>query len=264
MYFGFENITVGYGKTPVLKNFTLDVPKSKLITVIGENGSGKSTLLKTVFGSSTQSSGNVILEDKPIRDYSPKALAQKIAYLPQSHTAPDDMDVYTLVSLGRYPHRKFAHSLTQTDTAAIERALELAGLTALKDRTIASLSGGEAQRAWIAMTVAKEAEILILDEPTTHLDIGYQVEVLELIKALSHKLGITVLCVLHDVNMAARYSDVICAIKNGAVCACGTPDEVVTRENLIRVFGINADVLYDTAHECPYFIARERLGGEHQ
>ncbi len=264
MYFGFKNITVGYGKAPVLREFTLDVPKSKILTVIGENGSGKSTLLKTVFGTLTPSVGNVILEDKPIGGYSPKALAQKIAYLPQSHTVPDDMDVYTLVSLGRYPYRKLARGLTKSDTDAVERAIELTGLSALQDRAVASLSGGEAQRAWIAMAIAQEADILILDEPTTYLDIGYQVEVLELIKKLSSELGLTVLCVLHDINMAARYSDIICAIKDGSVCVCGTPDEVVTRENLARIFGINADVLYDTAHGCPYFIARERLGGERQ
>ena len=259
MYFGFENITVGYKKISVLKNFSLDVPKGKTVTVIGENGSGKSTLLKAIFGSSVLSEGRIILEDKPLCSYSAKSLAKRIAYLPQSHAVPDDIDIYTLVSLGRYPHRKFAHSLTKSDISAIEHAIKLAGLTHLKERTIASHSGGEAQRAWSAMTVAQGAEILILDEPTTHLDVGYQIEVLELIKRLSNELGITVLCVLHDVNMAARYSDIICALKDGKLFASGTPSEVVTRENLAHIFGINTDVLFDTTHSCPYFIADERL-----
>ena len=259
MYFGFENITVGYKKASVLKNFSLDVPKGKTVTLIGENGSGKSTLLKSIFGASVISKGRIILEDKALSSYSPRSLAKRIAYLPQSHTAPDDIDVYTLVSLGRYPHRKFAHSLTKSDVAAIEHAIELAGLTHLKERTVASLSGGEAQRAWIAMTVAQGAEILILDEPTTHLDVGYQIEVLELIKRLSNEFGITVLCVLHDVNMAARYSDIICALKDGKLLASGAPREIVTRENLAHIFGINTEILFDTTHSCPYFIAHERL-----
>lgn len=258
MYFGFENITVGYGKKPVLHGLTLDVPKGKTVTVIGENGSGKSTLLKSIFGTPAPSEGRIIFDDKPLRDYSVRSLAKKISYLPQSHTAPQDTDVYTLVSLGRYPHRKFARGTSKCDTEAIERAIRLTGLTTLASRPVSSLSGGEAQRAWIAMTVAQGAEILILDEPTTHLDVGYQLEILELIRKLSTELGITVLCVLHDVNMAARYSDLICAIKDGSVCAYGEPREVVTRENLAQIFGIDATVLIDKEHDCPYFIAKAR------
>lgn len=260
MYFGFENITVGYGKTPVLRKFTLDVPKGKLLTVIGENGCGKSTLLKSIFGSPSPSEGRIILEDKPISGYSPRTLAKKIAYLPQSHAAPDDIDVYTLVSLGRYPYRKFARGLTKTDTDAIGRAIKLTGLTTHQSRTVASLSGGEAQRTRIAMAIAQEADILILDEPTTHLDVGYQIEVLELIKRLTNEFGITVLCVLHDVNMAARYSDIICALKDGKAFISGTPSEVLTRGNLAHVFGIKTEILYDGTHDCPYFIADEGLG----
>lgn len=261
MYFGFENITADYGKRAILKNLTLAVEKGKVTAIIGENGCGKSTLLKTVFDKSLISEGNIILDGKSIREYSRKQLSKKIAYLSQSHSVPPDTTVYSLVSLGRYPHRKFARGLDKYDVTAIENALKLTGLISLKDRPYSSLSGGEAQRARIAMAVAQDAHILILDEPTTHLDVAYQLEVMELIKRLSRERGTTVLTVLHDINAAARFADRLCAIKDGNAVVCGTPEDVVTSENLARIFDIDATVFTDTEHNSPYFIANAKAKG---
>ena len=219
MYFGFRNLSVSYGKKEVLRSLDVDVPRGKVVTVIGQNGCGKSTMLKTVSKAVTPKRGEVVFCDRRLGEYAPKKLAQQIAYLSQVHESPPDIDVRTLVSYGRYPYSKFGRGLTQADADIIDRALALTGLTALQDRILSTLSGGERQRAWIAMTIAQEPEILILDEPTTYLDVSYQVEVLELVKKLNRELGITIIMVLHDIDLAARYSDVLMAVKGRpAVC----------------------------------------------
>ena len=232
MYFGFRNLSVSYGKKEVLRSLDVDVPRGKVVTVIGQNGCGKSTMLKTVSKAVTPKRGEVVFCDRRLGEYAPKKLAQQIAYLSQVHESPPDIDVRTLVSYGRYPYSKFGRGLTQADADIIDRALALTGLTALQDRILSTLSGGERQRAWIAMTIAQEPEILILDEPTTYLDVSYQVEVLELVKKLNRELGITIIMVLHDINLAARYSDVLMAVKGGRLYAAGTPAEIVNKRYL--------------------------------
>ena len=262
MYFGFENISVSYGKKQVLRNLTFEVPQGKIVTLIGPNGCGKSTLLRTFSRAVTPSSGHVLLDDQPISSFPPKKLAQRIAYLPQEYSAPPDIDVRTLVSCGRYPHSSLGRDMTAADTAAIDRALALTGMSELQRQTLATLSGGERQRARIAMNLAQQPEILILDEPTTYLDIGYQVEVLELVRELNRSLGLTVLMVLHDLNLAARYSDLLCAIRDGRLYAAGTPCEVITAGHLQKIFGIHAEIHYDETHQCPYFIADKHVREE--
>lgn len=254
MYFGFQDIYASYGKKEILRGLTLDIPRGKIVTLIGQNGCGKSTLLKTVSKAVIPKSGKVVYLDKKLSSYPPKQLAQKIAYLSQVHESPPDIDVRTLVSYGRFPHSRFGRGLTAEDGEIIDRALALTGLTHLKDRILATLSGGERQRAWIAMTIAQEPEILILDEPTTYLDISYQVEVLELVQRLNRELGITIVMVLHDINLAARYSDYLAAIRGGILFTKGTPEDVVTEENLRSIFKIEAAVYRDLIHGCPYFI----------
>ena len=254
MYFGFEHITVEYGRKQILSDLTLEVPKGKIVTLIGQNGCGKSSLLKTVPRAVTPKSGQVIYDNRPMRNYAPKILAQKIAYLAQVHTSPPDIDVRTLVSYGRYPYTRFGHGQTKADAEIIDRAIQMTGLYDLQTQALATLSGGERQRAWIAMNVAQEPEILILDEPTTYLDIGYQVEVLELVRQLNRELGITILMVLHDLNLASRYSDLLYAIKDRSLYAQGTPDAVMTAENLQTIFGIEARILHDADNHCPFFI----------
>lgn len=262
MYFGFENISVCYGKKTVLHDLSLEVPRGKIVTLIGPNGCGKSSLLKTVSRAVLPSAGRVLLEDRPLASYPPKKLAQRIAYLSQVHISPPDIDVRTLVSYGRYPHTVFGRGMTGTDAAVIDRALALTGLTELQHRLLSTLSGGELQRARIAMNIAQEPEILILDEPTTYLDIGYQLEVLELVRELNRTLGITVLSVLHDINSAARYSDLIYAIRDGRIYAAGTPDEAITAEHLRGIFDIDAVILRDEEHGCPCVIANKSLKKE--
>lgn len=259
MYFGFENITITYDKKTVLKNLSMEVPKGKIVTLIGQNGCGKSSLLKIISKANRPKSGKVLFCDRELKSYKPKLLAQKIAYLAQVHCSPPDIDVRTLVSYGRYPYTRAGKGLSQKDREVIDNCIELTGLQHLQTNQLATLSGGERQRAWIAMTIAQEPEILILDEPTTYLDIGYQMEVLELVRDLNQKLDITILMVLHDLNLAARYSDYLYVIKDGSLYAQGTPQEILTENNLRNVFSIEAFIKNDDGHSCPYFIPHKAL-----
>ena len=254
MYFGFKNVTVRYGRKTVLENVSVDIPKGKIVTLIGQNGCGKSSLLKIVSRAVEPRCGGAMLDGRPLRQYPPKLLARKIAYLAQVHTSPPDIDVRTLVSYGRYPYTRLGRGLTEADGTVIERVLAMTGLKELESRILSTLSGGERQRAWIAMAICQEPEILILDEPTTYLDIGYQIEVLELIKKLNAELGITIVMVLHDLNLAARYSDMLYAIKNRRVYACGSCSDIITECHLKNIFDIEATVFEDKINACPYFI----------
>ena len=210
--------------------------------------------MKVIPRAVTPKTGCCELDCRSIREYRSKLLARRIAYLAQVHTSPPDIDVRTLVSYGRYPYMKPGRGMTKADGEIVDNIIRMTGLEKLSAQPLSTLSGGERQRAWIAMTVAQEPEILVLDEPTTYLDIGYQIEVLELVKNLNRTLGITILMVLHDLNLAARYSDILAAIKDGRVYVSGTPTEVLTVENLRTIFGIGSTVTRDEAHDCPFFI----------
>lgn len=258
MYFGFDHVSIAYGKKQILGDISMEFEKGKITTLIGPNGCGKSSLLKTVPRTVTPVSGSPIFEDKPLKSYTPKELARKIAYLPQIHDSPDDITIRTLVSYGRFPYKKFGSGLTQEDERIIDETLELTGLTALRERTMNNLSGGEKQRAWIAMTICQQPQILLLDEPITYLDVGYQVEVLELVRDLRDKLHITIGMVLHDMNFTARYSDRIYVLKDGRVHACGTPEEIICRENLNAVFSVDSQLYHDEKNDCP-IVVPERI-----
>jgi len=184
-------------------------------------------------------------------------LAKRIAYLPQIHTSPDDIDIRTLVSYGRYPYKRFGGGLTEEDTRIIDETLQLTGLSHLSNRLMNNLSGGEKQRAWIAMTICQQPQILLLDEPITYLDIGYQVEVLELVRELCDRLKITIVMVLHDMNFTARYSDRIYVLKDGTVHKYGDPIHVIERENLKQVFNIDSQLYHDEKNDCPIIIAEK-------
>lgn len=259
MYFGFRNITIAYKKKCVLENVTLEIPCGKIVTIIGQNGCGKSSLLKTVSRAVTPQNGDVIYNDQTMQTYNRKKFARKIAYLAQVHTSPPDIDVRTLVSYGRYPYMKFGRGLTKADIDIVDTTIEITGLTELQNRALSTLSGGERQRAWIAMTVCQQPEILILDEPTTYLDISYQIEVLELVQRLNREMGMTILMVLHDLNLAARYSDRLVAVKEKKILAVGTPSEILTESYLREIFHINAIVKTDTDNGCPYFIPKNSI-----
>lgn len=258
MYFGFKNISIHYGKTVILRDVTIDFPQGKTTTIIGPNGSGKSSLLRTISRAVSPASGTVIYQAKPLQHYKARYLAKKIAYLPQFHHSPEDIDVKTLVSYGRYPYSKFGRGMTSQDRLILEESLEMVGLRPMADRLLHSLSGGERQRAWIGMTLCQKPEILVLDEPITHLDIGYQIEVMELIKSLGQRLDITILMVLHDINLAARYSDYLLTLKDQGVLAFGKPREIINQENVKKIFHIDAQIIEDTQNNCPFMIP-ERL-----
>ena len=242
MYFGFEHITVAYGKHTVLQDITLEVPRGRMVALIGRNGCGKSSLLRTVSGAVKPRTGQVILEGHPLAKLAPRERARRIAYLGQAPFLPADIDVETLVSYGRYPYIRRGCGMTASDCEAVDRALLRTELMPLRNRLLTSLSGGELQRARIAMNLAQEPSVLILDEPTTHLDIGYQLEILELLRDLNRSLGLTVLMVLHDINLAARYADLIFGILNGRIAVSGTPDEVITAAGIRTLFAIDAEI----------------------
>lgn len=262
MFFGFKDISVKYGKKTVLSDVNIDFPEGRIVTLIGKNGCGKSSLLKTVSRAVTPCAGTPVFRDKPLKEYKSKLLAKEIAYLPQVHSSPPDIDVKTLVSYGRFPYMKMGRPMTKEDSDAIEEAISFTGLSQYKERIVSSLSGGERQRAWIAMTVCRRPKVLILDEPTTYLDISYQVEVLELVKRLNEEKGVTIIMVLHDLNLAARYSDLLYVIKGGGVYLKGPPKEVLTAENIRDVFEIEADVFEDTKNGCPFFIPLKSVAAD--
>ena len=258
MYFGFDNVSIAYGKRQILENITMDFEKGKITTIIGPNGCGKSSLLKTISRVVTPTAGTPVYQDKPIREYSPKELAKKIAYLPQIHMSPKDINIKTLVSYGRFPYKRFGSGITMEDRKIIDETLELTGLAHMGERMLNNLSGGEKQRAWIAMTICQQPEILLLDEPITYLDIGYQVEVLELIKELGERLKITIVMVLHDMNFTARYSNRIYMLKDHHVYDYGKPDIIIEHDRMEHVFSIDSQIVHDDKNDCPFLIP-ERL-----
>lgn len=259
MYFGFKDVTIKYGKSLVVEDVNIEFPKGKTTTIIGSNGCGKSSLLKTIPRVVVPERGEVFFSDKPIRKYNPKELAKRIAYLPQVHQSPSDIDVKTLVSYGRYPHKKFTGGLTKHDRAVIDETIELTGLTHLSNRVLTTLSGGERQRAWIAMIICQQPEILVLDEPITYLDIGYQLEVMEMIKSLGEQLNITIVMVLHDINLAARYSHHLISIENHHVHIQDSPRAMMNEENLNKIFRIGAQIHEDSKNNCPFIIPEKSI-----
>ncbi len=259
MYFGFKNIKITFDKKTVVEDITMDFKKGDIVTIIGQNGCGKSSLLRTLSNAVKPTSGSCIYLDKPLKEYKKREIAKKVAILPQIHDAPQDIDLRTLVSYGRFPYTSFSNALTEEDWKVVDRTMEATGITHLAKQKVSTLSGGERQRGWIAMTLCQEPEILVLDEPTTYLDINHQVEVLELISKLNKTLGITIIMVIHDINLALRYSDYIYTIKDGLVYREGKPFEVITKEFLRDVFSLDVTMYEDKVNNCPYFIPNNTI-----
>lgn len=251
---GAEDITVGYGVTPVISELTFDVPDGQVTSIIGPNGCGKSTLLRTLARLLKPSSGRVRLDGTAIGDVPTREISQRLALLPQSPISPDGLLVRDLVGRGRHPHQKWFRQWSPDDEQAVEAAMRVTDTLHLADRSIDQLSGGQRQRAWIAMTLAQDTDLVLLDEPTTFLDLAHQIEVLDLVTRLNRERGRTVVMVLHDLNLAARYSDVIVVMKDGAIVEQGPPTEIFTAPMLSTVFGLDADILPDPRTGLPILV----------
>jgi iron complex transport system ATP-binding protein len=249
-----ESVTVGYGGDPVVRDLTIEIPQGQVTTIIGPNGCGKSTLLRTLARLLKPSDGRVVLDGDAIGAMPTREIARRLALLPQSPVAPDGLLVRDLVGRGRHPHQRWFRQWSRDDEDVVEAALSMTDTADLGDRPLDQLSGGQRQRAWIAMTLAQDTELMLLDEPTTFLDLAHQVEVLDLVTRLNQERGRTVVMVLHDLNLAARYSDVVVVMKDGALLAQGPPDEVFTVDMLSAVFGLDADVLPDPRTGLPIIV----------
>lgn len=251
-----RDLCAGHGRTVVVPELDLVVESGTVTALVGPNGSGKSTLLMTLARVLRRQSGEVLLDGRPLRELSSTAIARRLGVLPQSAVVPPGATVREVVEQGRYPQVGAWAMLRRRDDAALHLALALTGLTRLADRRLDSLSGGERQRAWIAMTLAQETGVLLLDEPTTYLDVRHQIDLMDLVRQLRDEQGITVVMVLHDLNQAARYADRIIAMRDGRVLADGSPREVLTAEVLRTVFDVDAVVVDDPVTGRPLFLAR--------
>lgn len=246
-----ESLRVSYGNNEIVKDLNMEIPDGKITTIIGPNGCGKSTVLKTISRILTAKSGKVFLDGKEIIKESTKKIAQKMAILPQSPDAPEGLTVAELVSYGRFPYQKGMGKLTSKDWEVIEWALRVTGISSFKDRSVDALSGGQRQRVWIAMALAQETDIILLDEPTTYLDLAYQLEVLELLKYLNEVEKRTIVMVIHDLNHAARFAHHMVAMKDGEIIKEGTAEEVMTPQVLRDVFSIDAHIGIDPRTKKP-------------
>lgn len=249
-----RGLSVAYGRETIIERLDFAAIDGAFTALVGANGSGKSTLLKALAGLLPPKAGGVTLDGRPMASLPTKTVAQRIGMLKQAPVAPEGLSVVDLVRQGRYPHRSLFGQWSARDEEACAEALALTEMTALKERSLDSLSGGQRQRAWIALALAQQTQILLLDEPTTFLDVAHQIEVMELTRRLVRGQGKTVIAVLHDLNQAARYADHMVMLKAGAIVAAGTPQEVMTEEALREVFAIEARVMPDPFTGTPMCI----------
>lgn len=237
-----RNLSFSYGKQKVLKEVSLKIEEGKITTILGANGCGKSTLFSLMTKNRYSRKGNIFLSGKNILKLSLKEFARKVAIVQQYNTSSDDITVERLIAFGRTPHRKMMQGKTEEDETWVEWAMEVTNLTEYRDRSVQKLSGGQRQRVWIAMALAQNTRILFLDEPTTYLDIRYQIETLQLIRKLNREYGITIVMVLHDINQAIYFSDRLIGLKDGQVVLEGDPQKVVTSESIEELYGIRLRV----------------------
>ena len=254
-----ENLAVAYDDHFVVDDLDMQIPQGKITTIIGPNGCGKSTVLKAVGRILKPKNGMVYLNGDDIARLSTKEVAQKMAILPQSPQAPAGLTVGELVAYGRFPHQRGFGKLKPEDKKIIQWALEVTKLTEMETTAVDNLSGGQRQRVWIAMALAQQTDLILLDEPTTYLDLAYQLEVLELLYRLNREQGCTIVMVLHDLNLAARFADYMIAIRCGDIIKHGTPEEVMTAEVLKETFHINAEIMKDPRTGRPTCISYDLI-----
>lgn len=249
--FRMENLSSGYEQIRVFEGLNLTIEEGKITTIIGPNGCGKSTLLKTIGRILKKQQGTVYLQDQNMQNLSTKEIAKKLAILSQTPIAPGQLKVEELIAYGRYPHRNNVNRLTKKDEEMIEWALTVTNTIEFRDRDLAQLSGGQRQRVWLAMALAQETNILLLDEPTTYLDMAHQLEVLEIVKSLNEEHRCTIVMVLHDINHAARYSDQLIAMRQGVLMKTGTPQDILCVDVMRQVFNIDARIMEDPVTNTP-------------
>jgi iron complex transport system ATP-binding protein len=248
-----RGVTVGYGARTVIDDLDVAIPPGVITTIIGPNGCGKSTLLRTLSRLLKPAKGTVVLDGDDIVKLKTRDVAKKLGLLPQTPVAPEGLTVSDLVARGRHPHQSWLRQWSSDDVAVVERALAMTGVSDLADRPVDSLSGGQRQRVWISMTLAQGTDLLLLDEPTTYLDLAHAIDVLDLVDDL-HETGCTVVMVLHDLNLATRYSDNLIVMREGAILAQGHPREVITAELLHEAFGLRAKVIDDPVGDRPLIV----------
>ncbi|MFC9438204.1 ABC transporter ATP-binding protein [Nocardia sp. NPDC057030] len=258
-----DQVRLGYRGRTISDHLSVDIPDGAFTVIIGPNACGKSTLLRALARLLTPEDGAVLLDGKAITAYPAKEVARRIGLLPQSSTAPDGIRVADLVARGRYPHQTLLRQWSRADEAAVTAAMAATGVTDLSARSVDELSGGQRQRVWIAMVLAQETPIILLDEPTTYLDIAHQIQLLDLCRSLNRESGRTVVAVLHDLNHAFRYADHLIAMRDGRVIAAGAPREIATAELVRAVFALGCRIIDDPETGTPLVIPlAENAAGE--
>jgi iron complex transport system ATP-binding protein len=249
-----EQLTLGYGDRNVIEHLDLTVPPGKVTAIVGANACGKSTLLRSMSRLLAPRGGRVVLDGKEVHRTPAKQLARTLGLLPQSPIAPEGITVADLVGRGRHPHQGILSRWSTEDDVAVAAALDATETSELADRHVDELSGGQRQRVWIAMALAQQTDLLLLDEPTTFLDVSHQIEVLDLLTDLNRSRGTTIVMVLHDLNLAARYADHLIALAGGRLHAAGTPHEVLTEATVRAVFGLQNQVITDPTSGKPLML----------
>ncbi|TCP69909.1 iron complex transport system ATP-binding protein [Baia soyae] len=249
-----SQLKLAYGERVIIDGLDVEIPKGKITVLIGCNGCGKSTLLRSMARLLKPKTGTILLEGQAISKMATKEIAKQLAILPQGPVAPEGLTVLQLVKQGRFPYQSMLRQWSTEDEELVNKALHATGLDELRDQDVDSLSGGQRQRAWIAMTLAQNPDILLLDEPTTYLDLTHQVEVLDLLFTLNRQENRTILMVLHDLNLACRYADHLIAVKRGAIYAQGSPEDIMTPSLVRDVFQMDCKIISDPIFGTPLLI----------
>lgn len=255
-----SNLTLAYENACIIENMHIQIPNGKTTALVGPNGCGKSTLLRGISRLLKPKQGSVLLDAQDIWKLPTKELAKRLGILPQGPVAPEGLTVHELVAQGRYPHQSWLQQWSAEDERITREALEITGITGFADRPVDTLSGGQQQRAWIAMTMAQDSDLILLDEPTTFLDLAFQIDVLDLLYRLNTERGKTIVMVLHDLNHACRYADFLIAMRDGQIISQGHPEMVVTEAMVQEVFGIACCIIPDPLTGTPLVVPQSRSG----
>ncbi|GAF63275.1 iron-siderophore ABC transporter ATP-binding protein [Bacillus sp. TS-2] len=249
-----RSLTLNYGDKNIIENLQLEIPEGEITVLVGANGCGKSTLLRALARLIKPSKGSVYLDNEEIKKLSTKEVAKKLAILPQGPIAPEGLTVYQLTKQGRYPYQSWRKQWSKEDELMVNKALEVTGMTEFKNKRLEQLSGGQRQRAWISMTLAQKTETILLDEPTTYLDMTHQIEILDLLYDLNQLEKRTVVMVLHDLNLACRYASNIIAVRDKGIYVQGKPEDIINEQMVEDVFQLKCDIVEDPIFGTPYCI----------